>query len=1445
MRKRILLFALVAALVASSFAISALANTEPTPWNGTDIDTDWYSDETADSFEIGTAAELAGLAQLVNNGNSFSGKTIVLTASINLDNKPWTPIGTSGNPFKGNFDGQNNTISNLFIAQATNNAGLFGLVGVRLESNCNPVIENVSIVNARIDCTSGNNTGALAGTTYGTTLSNCHVSGSISIICPHTSASYNQLVGGLVGQGYTGTITDCSVIGDIEIKGGVCVGGINGYGYASAYNCVVKDTSGEKGLVFSFSQVGGINGWCGEGSIEISGCTVENMLLETTDECSGAMTSTTQYGNIISNNTVTNVDIKQSYNNAATIGYVAGRNLGNASDGATFVINNVVTNVTATNVDTLVTQTAGTCGYTVVGTDVVLDSERKVVSGSFEQLNTSLLNTNSEATQCEDGTWTVKHYVAAIGTTRYESLQEAIDAAAVDQTVKLLADITVEETKQSGYTFLVGPNADIILDLGAYTISGTVNAKANYSLINVQGKLKLTGSGGTITLTNTDNSTSYGFFSAVIGLQNHDGYTVDTALIVEDGVTIEHKGGTVMAYGIDMVTYTGCSVTINGGTVESSYIGIRIFGNNGNKTLTVNGGTVRAANCGLWAQHNGSADVDLAVTGGSVHGDRRGIYLSTESSSAATLDVSLTGGTITGTTPLSLSENANASTAPVITKDSSVTVPAPASYCWNADGKLTNAVAEVNGTYCATLQEAIDAATEGQTVTLLEDIELTATFTIPESKTLTLDLAGKAITVTKSGDRSLYAFNNRGVLTLTDSVGTGSITARGNYNYGTLVMDSGSIIACDTNGGYGIWNYGSFTMNGGLLKATHVGSYGDQYGPTCLGNMNGASALITGGTIESASMRAYAISSEGTLEITPAEGKTVTVTGQRAVAIDAGTAVINGGTFTALKTPEGLYAPETYYALYIADDAQSVTVNSGTFNAPDSSVQIGTKGSSNMTGSVTINGGTFNAPLNGQDTDTNQIPADVLTVTGGSFASDPSEFLVVGKAITVADGVYTVSLYSAVVVPDDAEKVEVFTPSTDADTSNDLKDVFDKVNNATNNNVTLTVPMKEGTVALDKNAVNTIATSNSAGAAIQLSIVKKSGSENAYTITLTQGGQPISQLGGNATVTLPAPAGVEAPIVQYYDEATQKWIDVASTVVNGQIVFVTDHFSDWRIVEGPHFSKVNVSMSGILGVNFKVDKGSAENLDAYTVYVTIGNDPAKLLTGVLDEETGLYVFTADLMAHRMGETLTVKLMHGEQLVDEYTFTIAAYVSAANALSTVPQEMKDLLNAMLVYGEYAANYKTPCTTSSMTEISSTDLQKFAPVISEFYDDNVKFSVVFDEAFDLKMKFPLSYADHTLTVGNFSGLISSLEQEGEYYVYRVDQILAQNLDKVYRFVVTSESATVYDVQVSAMSYIMRCLTDGGTEPSAHTDPIYMLMKSAYYYYTAAEAYLGNQE
>ncbi len=91
-------------------------------WDGT-VDTAWYN-ITDTTFTLSTAEELVGLAELANNGNTFSGKTIELESDMDLDGKQWTPI----EKFAGTLKGNDHTISNFGVDATTAHGGFIDVL---------------------------------------------------------------------------------------------------------------------------------------------------------------------------------------------------------------------------------------------------------------------------------------------------------------------------------------------------------------------------------------------------------------------------------------------------------------------------------------------------------------------------------------------------------------------------------------------------------------------------------------------------------------------------------------------------------------------------------------------------------------------------------------------------------------------------------------------------------------------------------------------------------------------------------------------------------------------------------------------------------------------------------------------------------------------------------------------------------------------------------------------------------------------------------------------------------------------------------------------------------------------------------------------------------------------------------------------------------------------
>jgi hypothetical protein len=94
------------------------------------VDTSWYT-SSSDSYTLSTSAQLAGLSQLVDEGNTFEGKTITLSADIDISGCEWEPIGSPYDStafFGGVFDGKGHEITGLYINNTESTQALFGTV---------------------------------------------------------------------------------------------------------------------------------------------------------------------------------------------------------------------------------------------------------------------------------------------------------------------------------------------------------------------------------------------------------------------------------------------------------------------------------------------------------------------------------------------------------------------------------------------------------------------------------------------------------------------------------------------------------------------------------------------------------------------------------------------------------------------------------------------------------------------------------------------------------------------------------------------------------------------------------------------------------------------------------------------------------------------------------------------------------------------------------------------------------------------------------------------------------------------------------------------------------------------------------------------------------------------------------------------------------------------
>ena len=235
------------------------------------------------------------LASRVNSGEDLGGKYFELGADITYDGTEnnYTAIGTKDHKSSVNFDGKGHTISGININTGSDCQGVFGFAAY-----C--TIQNLTLANSTI--TNGGYSGGIFGWGDGVTVSNCHVTNTVTL---HATGIDLGGIGGFAM--YNSTIQGCTSAAKLSFKynyynGGI-MGDING---GTLKDCLYL------GPKFDTDRNGAILGYITQNSPTISNCYHisygmnaigyestfnTNFALATTDKPEGASaTATATYG---------------------------------------------------------------------------------------------------------------------------------------------------------------------------------------------------------------------------------------------------------------------------------------------------------------------------------------------------------------------------------------------------------------------------------------------------------------------------------------------------------------------------------------------------------------------------------------------------------------------------------------------------------------------------------------------------------------------------------------------------------------------------------------------------------------------------------------------------------------------------------------------------------------------------------------------------------------------------------------------------------------------------------------------------------------------------------------------------------------------------------------------------------------------------------------------
>ena len=230
----------------------------------------------------------------------------------NLEEKSWVPIGNNNNKYQGTFDGNNKTITNLYINASQLNVGLFGYT-------YEGTIKNLTFEYANVTNTN-NYAGVLVGKAFwGSTLQNIKISNTCQI-------KGGKYTGGIAGylDGNAYNCVNCATVQGIKYIGGLC-----GFYSISRTGNSMTACANYGNVTASSQRVGGLVGYFDSGTIQdcanygdVKG--TERVAGMAGSVNNGKIQNVFSYGNISVTNKTQNVGMAFGYSySGATEGMVA------------------------------------------------------------------------------------------------------------------------------------------------------------------------------------------------------------------------------------------------------------------------------------------------------------------------------------------------------------------------------------------------------------------------------------------------------------------------------------------------------------------------------------------------------------------------------------------------------------------------------------------------------------------------------------------------------------------------------------------------------------------------------------------------------------------------------------------------------------------------------------------------------------------------------------------------------------------------------------------------------------------------------------------------------------------------------------------------------------------------------------------------------------------
>ena len=269
---------------------------------------------------------------------------------------------------------------------------------------------------------------------------------------------------------------------------------------------------------------------------------------------------------------------------------------------------------------------------------------------------------------------------------------------------------------------------------------------------------------------------------------------------------------------------------------------------------------------------------------------------------------------------------------------------------------------------------------------------------------------------------------------------------------------------------------------------------------------------------------------------------------------------------------------------------------------------------------------------------------------------------------------------------------------------------------------------------------------------------------------------------------------------------------------------------------GEHLDGYSLSLDGNIGVNFfmELDKSVIADENAYmkfrlpngkTSVVPVGDAKQQTVGG-----TTYYVFSCEVAAKEMNETITAQIITSDKKGEIYEYSVADYIQYIRDNPTeFDEKTLSLVNAMAGYGDYAKAYFNNENLDANTEmdaVTADTLASFDKQISGDLPEGITYygsSLLLESNTTMRHYFKVAEGTDVSAL-SFSG------SKGNYYYIDIPNISAEKLGTIQN--VTIGNCTI---SYSPMSYAYAVLSSKNTSESLKN-----LVKSLYLYEQAAEAY-----